>query len=149
MLRRLLPPYTSGSADTVFGVLIYGNPSYDRLWFRLTFRLFRRVVLRPIDRLYYWLSHRTVDRYHIVRTGLSPGYYDVDEVMFRACFALLGRFVERELGRAAVDDEPDQHYRWYRVHCTSGTDEVAIDLWCWYREQLPVLDAIDARELGV
>lgn len=64
-------------------------------------------------------------------------WYDADYRMFDACFAILGQFVEGELGPA---EDPaglaSGVYRGYRLH--SG-DEEAIDLWLWYRDELPRL----------
>lgn len=140
-LKRLLPPYTSGSADTVFGVSVYGHRDYDARWFRWTVRLWHR-GLAVLDTGYYWLIDRTISRHHIVHTGLKPGWHDVDELMFHACFALLGRFVEQELGPVSVDHARDHgHYRGYRIHCRGGTDEAAIDLWLWFHDDLPGLTA--------
>lgn len=137
--RRFLPPYTGSSADTIFGMSYYGSPNYEAWWFKPVHWLHRLGAI--IDSVYYWIRWRTFDRYHIVKTDLDPGYYDVDEIMFRACFALLGRFVEEELGTENwFPDQPDCMYRGYRVHCTNGTDEQAIDLWIWYKRDLAEME---------
>jgi hypothetical protein len=44
----------------------------------------------------WWLDHRSLSRYHVVKTGLKPGYYDVDYRMLHACFNLLVYYVEHE-----------------------------------------------------
>lgn len=44
----------------------------------------------------YWIRHRTVDKYHVVNTGLKPGYYDTDTRMLHANFSLLVDYVEVE-----------------------------------------------------
>jgi hypothetical protein len=119
------------------GAIVLGYPVYgDDLpkWVRPLSRLFRRLLDAK-----YWVAYRTWDRYHIVDTGLEPRYYDIDEVMFHACFALLGRFVELELGPQSVDMEDECCYRFYRLHSCGGTDQKAIDLWLWYKEELPKL----------
>ena len=119
-----------GSSATLFGYDIYDDDcprliewAYDQL--------------RRIDDMIYWISYRTWDRYHIVRTDMRPGYSDVEEIMFRSCFALLRRFVEIELGTAG---EPDCMYRGYRLHSEGDPDKEAIDLWCWYKDELPKLE---------
>jgi len=137
LLARLLPPYARGSSDTMFGFEVYGDVS-DKLWFKLTLGAYHRHVLANVDRVYYWIKDRTFTRHHIVNTGVKPGWKDVDELMFRACFALLRRFVENELRYARVDD--DDQYRGYRLHCEGGTDEAAIDLYHWYRYALTALE---------
>lgn len=43
----------------------------------------------------YWAIRHRVDprhRYHIVRTGLSPGYYDIDTRMFESAFWLFSQY---------------------------------------------------------
>lgn len=72
-------------------------------------------------------------------------WVDCEEAMFRACFCLLGTFVEHELG---PPNEDWAEYRGYRVHRFRGCDdevedrsgEKAIDLWLWYRDELPELE---------
>jgi hypothetical protein len=126
-LTRLLPPYGS---HTVFGIATYSN--IDKFWFRFIIA-YHEYILQKIDVAYYYIIHRTVFRHHIVKTTLKPGFYDIDDVMFHACFALLGRFVENELGRSSKTDS----YRGYRIDnfCnkqTGNDDKKAIDLWLWY-----------------
>jgi hypothetical protein len=43
-----------------------------------------------------WVRFRTCRRYHIVNTGLEPGYYDTDTRMLHVNFNLLVDFVEIE-----------------------------------------------------
>lgn len=51
----------------------------------------------------WWLLHRfhPGHRYNVIRTGLKPGYYDVDELMLHGCMELLRRYVENERGGLA------------------------------------------------
>lgn len=47
---------------------------------------------------YWWVRHR-IDpnhRYHVLPTGLKPGYYDIDTLMLHGCMKLLERYVEDE-----------------------------------------------------
>lgn len=37
-------------------------------------------------------------QYHILRTGLKPGYYDIDTIMEHSLISLLNRYVEDEMG---------------------------------------------------
>jgi hypothetical protein len=65
---------------------------------------------------------------------------DVDTRMLHACFTLLGSFVEDELGKISLEYKkkyPDCDYKGYRLHSCGGHDEKAIDLWLWYKEELP------------
>ena len=63
---------------------------------------------------------------------------DADQRMFEACFAILGQYVESELGASSDTEEV---YRGYRLHSTDGNDEKAIELWLWYKNELPTLEA--------
>ena len=68
----------------------------------------------------------------------SHTWIDPDERMFHACFSILGEFVEKELGPVKLnspDYRMDCQYRGYRLH--SYGDESAIDMWCWYKWDLP------------
>lgn len=61
---------------------------------------FSRQFILPIKWKYEsirdWLRFRTYDRYHIVSTGLAPGYHDVSSQIFHINFNLLRIFVEEE-----------------------------------------------------
>lgn len=48
---------------------------------------------------YWWVMHRIHPRhrYHVVRTGLPPGYWDFDTQILHACFECLRRYVEIEV----------------------------------------------------
>jgi len=132
-LRRLLPPYTlRGSSSTVCGIPYYSNKHYDEKWFQNTVGKYRDFLLW-IDSVYYWVKYRFVNKHHIVDTGLKPGYHDVDELIFHACFQLLGRFVEDELGKE------EGGYKGYRVEVVGDVNQKAIDLWLFYRNHLPKL----------
>lgn len=81
----------------------------------------------------------TIDR-STLALPFTPGeWVDADEVMFQACFTILAGFVTEELGPIA-DAASESQYRGYRVHCASGTDQQAIDLFLWYRDELPALE---------
>jgi hypothetical protein len=59
---------------------------------------FKRLFVYPIKWAYEeisaWLLYRTFDRYHIVNTGLAPGYHELDFRMLHANFNMLKDFVE-------------------------------------------------------
>lgn len=52
----------------------------------------RKLINDPID----WVRYRTTRRFHIINTGLKPGYYDKDWLMLHGNFALLKNYVEVE-----------------------------------------------------
>jgi hypothetical protein len=82
-------------------------------------------------------------------------WVDADTRMFHACFIILGEYVEKELGTepaswsADREDGENGMYRGYRLHASDDGDKKAIDLWLWYRDELPALKedyAKDVRE---
>lgn len=82
----------SGSSAIVFGLPVWGG---GRQWVKSLHHFF----LRFRDARYWFLYRFSKDhQYHIVRTGLEPGYYDVDTIMLNACMTLLCRYVEDEQG---------------------------------------------------
>lgn len=60
---------------------------------------FRRGCILPIkwkyEEITSWLVYRTVNRYHILKTGLPPGYIGTDLIMLHANFNILKDFVEK------------------------------------------------------
>lgn len=64
---------------------------------------FKREYIWPIRRgissLIWWIRYRTTSRYHVVRTGLPPGYNEFDNVILHTNFTMLVDFVEVEQAR--------------------------------------------------
>lgn len=54
-------------------------------------------VVRKFRDTKYWFRYRTTDKYHVVKTGLKPNYYDPDTRMLHVNFQILTDFVEIEL----------------------------------------------------
>lgn len=81
------------SAAVVLGYPVYGAnaPKYISKLFTLFYK---------IDKIKHYLIYRfhPAHQYHIIRTNLEPGYYDVDTIMLEACMKLLCRYVEDECG---------------------------------------------------
>ncbi len=73
---------------------------------------------------------------------------DADDRMFHACFVILGQYVEGELGTKPWSGGEEAMYRGYRRHSGGDSDEKAIDLWLWYRDELPALQQDYARDLN-
>ena len=61
---------------------------------------FESIFIWPItmrwERVSDWVRYRTYNRYHIVNTGMEPGYVDVTERMLHINFNMLKDFVEIE-----------------------------------------------------
>lgn len=137
-LRGLLPPYSvrlsARDIEDELLAALAGKP-YKKAKRSLVRRAASACFMayrRGANAVYYWVHYR-VRRYDLVRTDLGYRYADVDHRMFLACFALLGEFVEHELGRA----EDGEGYRGYNLHRADEEGRVnperkAIDLWLWY-----------------
>lgn len=102
----------------------------------------RRFVHRLSDAK-WWVLHRIHPRhrYHIVKTGLSPGYHDKDTLILHACFSLMKRYVEGERGGIA---EVCKYFEWC---LDDGKDTVSIDhcreliaLYEWWEQRRKVID---------
>lgn len=78
----------------------------------------------------YWIIYRTTDQYHIIRTGLKPGYYDVDYRLVHGMFNLLVEFVEKEYER--IDWNSDDDHK----HAAKEMKE----LYKWWKEVYPFYD---------
>lgn len=61
---------------------------------------FRKKVTLPIkwkyEKIIDWFRYRTTDRYHILDTGLAPGYYELETKVLHVNFNMLKDFVEVE-----------------------------------------------------
>lgn len=58
--------------------------------------------------MYWWVRHRTTDKYHVLETGLPPGYYDPDTRIINAVFLQAKKFMEHT--EAAVDWNADSDH---------------------------------------
>lgn len=80
---------------------------------------FKYSTVQPLKfkyrRISDWVRYRTTDRYHVVKTGLPPGYCDVDTKMLHTNFTMLKDFVECEQGWHKYCWHPDGHKSapWY------------------------------------
>jgi hypothetical protein len=129
-------------------------------------------LLHRLDEWKWWVLHRTVDKYHVVKCdGLAPGYHEVEDRMFAAAFGLLKDYVAVELANmhCIVSDEklpfllrcPGLHHcfelrsrsyglrqlSWSQIPGHSYKEGVAKEieaLYLWYMDEFkPRLDPID------
>jgi hypothetical protein len=115
------------------------SPHSKKWWFRWGAVPLHRIMCR-IDSAIYRVK-LYISRPDIIRTRLPITHIDADERMFHACFAILRDFVEDELGAdTSGNDDEELMYRGYRLHSTGGRDETAIDLYLWYRDELPIIE---------
>lgn len=99
-----------------------------------------------------WRARHRIDprhRYHVVDTGLRPGYHDPEILMLHASFALLRRHVERRMGGiVALDAFTEGLRRRPDPNAPDGLQERQADdqtemavLYRWWTEALPALKA--------
>lgn len=97
----------------------YKEKAPIRYWFAHTFKY---SALMPIkwkyDNICYWIRYRTFERYHIIDTGLSPGYYDTRTQILHVNFNILKEFVEVEQAwsRYHWSDEYNNTASWFEKH---------------------------------
>ena len=81
---------------------------------------FRRKFILPIKWKYEaitsWISYRTTHRYHIVKTGLLPGYHSIDNQMLHVNFNMLTDFVEISLASRHYWGNIDIKKSWFERH---------------------------------
>lgn len=53
-------------------------------------------IKSPFDKTRWYIRYRVFDRYHVIPTGLEPGYHDCDTRLLHGMFNLLVDFVEIE-----------------------------------------------------
>lgn len=69
-------------------------------------------ITKPFNDLRYAIRVRVFDRYHVIHTGLEPGYADCDTRMLHGMFNLLVDFVEVEQAwmHVAFDEAAQKKY---------------------------------------
>jgi hypothetical protein len=83
---------------------------------------FHRAVILPIkwkyEKITSWIIYRTYRRYHIVSTGLPPGWNDVSQKLLYTSFTMLKDFVEVELAwrTYAWSDDYKEKASWFEKH---------------------------------
>jgi hypothetical protein len=86
------------------------------------FRDIRRTITKFFNDLRYAIRVRVFDRYHIIHTGLKPGYVDGDTRMLHGMFNLLVDFVEVEKAwmHVVFDEEARKQYKhpWWSLGWT-------------------------------
>lgn len=89
-------------------------------------------VLSTLRDIKWWILHRIhpKHRYHIVKTGLRPNYYDPCTLMFVASFELLCEFVAHNTEEGAIDWNSDEGHRHAWEEMNSLAD--------WYKNDRPV-----------
>lgn len=134
-----------------------------RYWFTHTFRYKTILPIKwKYNKICDWIRYRTYDKYHIVSTGLEPGYYDKDHLMLNVNFNLLKDFVEIECASREYwsSDEPKsffaKHVPFYNIIVSFRRPDLGIKMLEWETtlddptlppHQQCVHQAIHAREV--
>ena len=73
------------------------------------------LVTNKISNTKSWIRYRTFDRYHIIDTGLNPGYHDFDERCLHGLFNMLVDHVEKDMAWhcAIFSEEDHDKYPWW------------------------------------
>lgn len=116
---------------------------------------FWKTIISPFTNTKAWIRYRVFDRYHIINTGLEPGYYDCDERMLHGMFNMLVDFVEVEKAWMNVvfsrDNLKKYQYPWFSTGWLKFKSfrckEAGIDYLNWeYSLASPTLDKYDLCE---
>jgi hypothetical protein len=98
-------------------------------------RVFRR-QLHKLSRLKWGILHRTIHRFHVINTGLTPGYYDSDVRMLHACFALLTDYMETKFRGLTPHEMAPKVKEWADDAGNSYPNEI-YDLYFWWTVERP------------
>lgn len=139
-----------GSSDVLFGVKIYGNRHFRTPWFRATvWRAYR--LANRLHRARYWVHYRINPRmkFHLIRTGLEPGYYDYDTRIMHGCFAMLKEYVEEMGGDKQIeafnadlrDPEKDPHAPAEAKIGQADRQSEAVAIYRWWTVEKPADEA--------
>lgn len=100
-----------------------------RYWLHHTFPITLSVWRRRFFKdPYWWVTHRLCPRhrYHVLPTGLPPGYYDPDTRFTHAIFEEITKFVEMVKDTVDWDYDEEHRMRW-------ATLTNAADFWKGYK----------------
>lgn len=71
------------------------------------------IIIKPVRYLNNRFKHKFIYKYHIIKTGLSPGYADVDTRMINGMFNMLVDFVEIDkamMQRIYSEEDPPKNF---------------------------------------
>lgn len=89
-----------------------------------------RFVTHPIRIIKDFFRYRYKEKYHLVDTGLKPGYYDIDDRILHACFNLFVDYIEIELAALNRSVVADLETRKTGTSITSFYENLR-----WFRKQ--------------
>lgn len=104
-----------------------------------------RFYIYKLERIKWKILHRVhpEHRYNIVRTGLKPGYYDIDVLMLHSVMTLICRYVEDE--RNGVE-KLKKRIQWLKESTDLenkeeyiDVEETALKIYTWWKVDHPAL----------
>jgi hypothetical protein len=115
---------------------IYSSKYPIRYFFYQRFPAVVRRCYTALKETVWWIRYRTTNRYHVVDTGLSPGYHDPGEVLLYASFAVLERHMSDEhinldwagSGLQEVENEVNNLWAWWLTRRLLYVDMPALRL---------------------
>lgn len=110
------PPYATSEEWEEFYIKFRKNAPVRYFVFIFFPRKVWWKVKHKYEHIVDWFRYRIFPRYwyHIVNTGLTPGYHEAETRMLHSCFSLLEDFVEIQKGwRELADPENNKKYPGY------------------------------------
>lgn len=105
------------------------------------------------------IRHRTINKYHVIKTDLKPSYYEIETLMVHGLFSLLVRFVEEEhkgvndlqdyimfLKKSKKDDENIPEEQRYDYDYDIQSHQEALRLYHWWKFIYPKYEENDPWE---
>lgn len=94
-----------------------------------------------LNGLFYQFRYRFVKKhqYHIIHTGLEPGYYDIDTIMLHGMMTLLCRYVEDEMGgveeiiKFNKELENGESFMQTALDRQRNYQQEAVDIYLWWK----------------
>jgi len=110
---RYNPPFSLSARGWRLFNAEYKEVAPIRFWLM---KHFKKTYVLPIKWKYIkmidWIRYRTYDRYHIIKTGLPPSYYDPSVQMLHVNFNILKDFVEVEQAWSSYSLEERKKASW-------------------------------------
>lgn len=91
------PPYSLSASEWRSFNEEFTERAPIRRFFHDTMPKFFRPVAWAYSDVRNWIVYRTIFRYHVVKTGLKPGYHQVDERILYSSFSMLKHYVEHDI----------------------------------------------------
>ena len=119
--------YLNSSAAIVWGRQYFYEKNRNT-FMKISYRFFKKLHDFKYELMYRFIPKH---QYNIIRTGLKPGYYDIDHVMLHGMMALLVSYVEREQGgEKKFADHIKSHVK---EGYPADYDQEALDIYRWWK----------------